>query len=75
MNVNDGSGLYDRDGMFSGLIVECNDLVRAAMSGEYVQFCGLIVDMVQKLGALQKGVSEEIQALQARLEEATGNNV
>jgi hypothetical protein len=71
MNVNDGSGLYDRNGMFDQLTVECSELVKAAMCGEYVQFCGLIVDMVQRITALQKGVNNEIQALEARLGEGT----
>lgn len=69
MDINDGGGLWDRDGMFDQLIVKCNDLVRAAMSGEYVGFCAAVVDMVQRLSALKDGVDKDIRARDERIRE------
>ena len=60
-------GLYDRDGMIDGLIVECSGLVKAAMGGEYVQFCALVVDMVQRLDALKEGTAGEVAGLKERI--------
>lgn len=50
---------YSAPVLIDTIIVDCNEAVKAAMTGEYVHFCGLIVDMVQKLSVLKDGITEE----------------
>lgn len=72
VTLDDGKGLYTSDGLIDGLIVDCNRLTQHLASGQYVQYCNTIVQMVQKLGALREGIRKEhedrdkaIQELQA----------
>lgn len=60
--VNDGGGLLDNIGLIESLIVDCNDLPKALVSGQYVLFCNRIVQMVQKLANLKQGVSNDLQS-------------
>lgn len=50
---------YNAGALIDTIIEDCNNAVRAVVSGEYVQFCALIVGMVQKLTTLQNGIAEE----------------
>ena len=61
MSVNDGGGLYDNLGLIDSLVVDCNTLVKDMAAGEYVQFCCVIVQMVQKLGNLKEGVAADLK--------------
>ena len=72
VTLDDGKGLYTSDGLIDGLIVDCNRLTQCMASGQYVQYCNTVVQMVQKLGALREGIRKEhedrdkaIQELQA----------
>lgn len=58
--VNNGSGLYDSEGLIDTLISDCNNAVRACVGGQYIAFCNTMVQMVQKLGKLKNGVQSEI---------------
>ena len=60
--VNDGNGLMDNIGLIESLIVDCNDLPKSLISGQYVLFCNRIVQMVQKLANLKQGVSNDLQS-------------
>lgn len=60
--VNDGGGLYDSVGLIDTLIVDCNDLPKALFDGQNVRFCGLVVQMVQKLAQLKEGVKTDLES-------------
>ena len=61
--VNDGGGLYDSEGLINSLIVDCNSIVGQLISGKYVGFCSLAVQMVQKLGLLKDGMQKDRKSL------------
>lgn len=69
MNINDGKGLYDNEGLIDTLIVDCNNLVKHLASGQYVQFCNSIVGMVQKLANLKEGIKTDKEAADQRVAE------
>lgn len=69
VKVNDGGGLLDNIGLIDTLIVNCNDLPKAMAAGEYVKFCGMIVEMVQKLAQLKIGIRNDMKSLQNRIDE------
>ena len=71
IKVNDGKGLFDSNGLIDTLIVDCNELPKKLASGEYVGFCGLIVEMVQKLALLKKGITKDRESLQDQVKELT----
>ena len=53
-------GLMNNEGLCDSLILDCNNAVRALFNGNNVQFCGIIVQMVQKLGNLKEGIKNDI---------------
>lgn len=69
LKVNDGGGLLDNYGLIDSLIVDCNNLPKALVSGQYVLFCNTIVQMVQKLGSLKTGVKNDMDAKDERIKE------
>lgn len=69
VKLNDGGGLYDNIGLIDTLTVDCNDILKALASGQYIQFAVLIVGMVQKLGNLRNGVKNDRESLLKQLEE------
>lgn len=69
IKVNDGKGLFDSNGLIDTLIVDCNELPKKLASGEYVGFCGLIVEMVQKLALLKNGITKDRESLQDQVKE------
>ena len=69
VKVNDGKGLFDSNGLIDTLIINCNELPRRLASGEYVGFCGLIVEMVQKLDLLKHGITKDRESLQYQVKE------
>lgn len=68
--VNDGGGLYDRDGMLDGLILDCEEVMKAVMAGKGIRLAALLVEMVQKLTTLKKGVAEEVATLTQERDQA-----
>ena len=69
INMNDGKGLYDNIGLIETLIVDCERVVKALVSGEYMRFSALMVGMVQKLNNLRDGVKGDIESLQKQVKE------
>lgn len=61
VKVNDGKGLFDAEGMIDSLIIDCNNAVKAVASGEYIGWCGISVQMVQKLSALKNGIAADMK--------------
>ena len=69
VKVNDGRGLFDAEGMIDSLIIDCNNAVKAVASGEYIGWCGISVQMVQKLSALKRGISADIKSRDEQISE------
>ena len=69
ITVNDGGGLMDNIGLIDSLLIDCNDLPKALISGEYVRFCGKIVEMVQKLALLKQGVKNDTESMKNQIKE------
>lgn len=69
IKVNDGGGLLDEEGLIDSLIIDCNNAVKAVASGEYIGWCGISVQMVQKLSALKKGITADIKSRDKQIEE------
>lgn len=59
--VNNGNGLYDSQGLIDTLISDCNNAVKSCVGGQYIAFCNIMVQMVQKLAKLKIGVRNDIQ--------------
>lgn len=70
LKVNDGSGLYDTIGLIDSLITDCNVAVKNLVTGNAISFCSSMVQMVQKLNELKKGIRNEMDSLKNQLEEA-----
>lgn len=56
MTVNDGKGLFDRDGMF----VEIRTKLELLADSKGVLRAGLIWDIDQMMKVLQKGINDEV---------------
>lgn len=69
MTVNDGKGLYDNEGLCDSLIMDCNNLVKILLSGNYVQFCNTIVQMVKKLVNLKEGIKKDMDSMKNKVED------
>ena len=69
--VNDDGGILDSDGMIDSLIVDCNELPKALFSGQYVLFCSMISQMVQKLCLLKKGIKDDSESLKKQIDDLT----
>lgn len=72
MTVNDGKGLYDSDGLLDSLIVDCNNVVKELCSGQYIEFCRIILEMAQKLVELKKGIKADLESKDKTIDELTG---
>ena len=69
ITVNDGKGLYDNEGLCDLLILDCNNAVKSLMNGNFVQFCGIVVQMVQKLSNLKDGIRKDMESMQNKIDE------
>lgn len=69
LTVNDGKGLLDNEGLIDSLIVDCNTAVKQLVDGNYIAWCNINVQMVQKLANLKVGVRNDMKSLQDQLEE------
>lgn len=67
--VNDGGGLMDNIGLINSLIVDCNNSTKALVSGNYVLYSSINVQMVQKLTELKKGVKNDTEGLMKQIED------
>ena len=72
--VNDGGGLFDEEGLIDSLIIDCQNSVKAAVSGEYIGWCGINIQMVQKLTALKNGIKETLGNRDIQIEELKKQN-
>lgn len=71
LKINDGNGLMDNLGMIDSLILDCNELPKTLIDGQYVLFCSKVVEMVQKLSQLKNGVKNDTESLMKQISELT----
>lgn len=60
--INDGGGLYDGAGLIDTMILDCNNICKQALTGNYVQCANIIVQMVQKLAKLKDGIKHDLES-------------
>lgn len=74
VTVNDGKGLLDNDGLMQTIIVDCNDAVKGALSGNYISFCDKMVQVVQKVSLLRKNWEQEMNAKEKQIADLMARN-
>ena len=47
--------------MIDSMIVDCNEAVKAVASGQMIQWCRIMYEMVLKLSNLKNGIRAELQ--------------
>lgn len=62
ITVNDGGGLFDSEGLCDTLVNDINNLVKQAVSGNYLLFCDTVVQMTQKVVELKKGIKADLDS-------------
>ena len=62
LKVNDGGGLYDNLGLINSVIVDCNNLPKSLINGQFIQFSSSLVQIVQKLSSLYEGVKNDMES-------------
>lgn len=53
--------MLDNQQLIDSMILDCNNAVGAIAQGQYILFCRIMYEMVQKLGNLKKGVAVELK--------------
>ena len=61
-------GLYTNTELVESLIVDLNNLVKTQASGQYIQFCGIVVQMSQKLINLKSGIQSDLDNKDKKIE-------
>lgn len=69
IKVNDGKGLYDNEGLCDLLKQDLNNMIKLAMSGQFVAACGLITGMSVKLTNLKQGIKNDSDSKKEQIEE------
>ena len=69
LTVNDDNGLSDNEGLCDSLIMDLNGLVKALVSGQYIQFSGTITTMTKKLANLKAGIRADLESKDKIIEE------
>ena len=67
--VNDGKGLYDNAGLCDTLKIDLNNLLKSFNSGQLIQAAGIVIQMVQKLDNLKKGIKADLASKDEIIEE------
>lgn len=62
VKVNDGGGMYNHVGIIDSVIVDCNDLPKSLINGQFIQFSSRLVQIVQKLSTLRDGVKNDMES-------------
>ena len=69
IKVNDGKGLYDNEGLCDSLKQDLNNMIKLAMSVQFVAACGLITGMSVKLTNLKQGIKNDSDSKKEQIEE------
>lgn len=67
-------GVFDAGGLIDSLIEDTNEMVRSAMTGNYIAYCRHAVEIVQKLAVLKKGVAEQEEQLREQVDDLQKRN-
>lgn len=67
--INDGSGLWDNEGICDKAILLCNDAIKNLVGGEYINFCNEIYQVARILQNLKKGIRNDRESLEHKIEE------
>lgn len=67
--VNDGKGLYDNQGLCDVLANDLNELIRNAVSGQFIKCSSIVVNMTKKLSNLKKGIAADLESKDQIIEE------
>ena len=71
IQVNDGGGLMNHEGMIDSLITDCNENFRKLLTGNYIAFGNGMAEMVRKLALLKDGVKKDIENRDEQIRELT----
>lgn len=55
------NGLYSNEELIDSLIVDCNEAVKSVSSGQMIQWCKIMYEMVVKLANLKNGIKSDMQ--------------
>ena len=69
VTVNDGKGLFDNAGLCDTLKIDLNNLLKSFNSGQLIQAAGIVIQMVQKLDNLKKGIKADLESKDKIIEE------
>ena len=54
------NGTYTNSELIDTIIVDVNNMIKEALSGQYVQICYIVTGMTQKLMNLKKGIEADL---------------
>ena len=69
MQVNDGKGLYDNEGICDQGILLCNDAVKNIVSGQYIAFCDGMRQIAQIFSNLKNSIKNDRESLEQKIED------
>jgi hypothetical protein len=69
LTVNDGHGLLDNEGLCDSIVEDLNNLLKNIAAGQYIRVSSLVLEMVQKLMNLKKGIRNDRKSLEDQLED------
>ena len=55
-----GKGTYTNSELIDTIIVDLNNMIKEALSGQHVQICYIVTAMTQKLMNLKKGIDADL---------------
>ena len=55
-----GKGVYTNSELVDTIIVDVNNMIKEALSGQYVQICYIVTGITQKLMNLKKGIDADL---------------
>ena len=53
-------GTYTNSELIDTIIVDMNNMIKEALSGQYIQICCIVTGMAQKLVNLKKGIDADL---------------
>ena len=67
--INDGRGLWDNEGICDKGIALCNAALKDLVSGQYLAFVNKVEQIAQIFGNLKKGIKNDRESLEQKIEE------
>lgn len=74
MQVNDGNGLYDNEGICDKGIQICNDAFKQLISGNYIAFANRIQQITQIFANLKRTMKNDRESLEQKVEDLKREN-